>query len=141
MEAKKRIRPTMAQVRELEKQVKDQTEALHERCMEADGWREKYRELKEKHTDILAEAGEALGLKAKAVEALEDAQYELRQVKKALDEVHCQMDGMKAMNEKLERKVEGDEELIALLRQENDRMGTRLYEMQNRGLLARIFNK
>ena len=138
----------MAQVRELEKQVKDQTEALHERCMEADGWREKYRELKEENAglmqrvhELISEAGEAVGLKALALEELEKAQDELKQVKKALDEVRCQMDGMKAMNEKLERKVEGDEELIALLRQENDRMGTRLYEMQNRGLLARIFNK
>ena len=43
METKKRIRPNLTQVRELEKKLAEQTEALHDRCQEADGWREKYR--------------------------------------------------------------------------------------------------
>ena len=42
---KKRIRPNLTQVRELEKKLAEQTEALHDRCQEADGWRERYRNL------------------------------------------------------------------------------------------------
>lgn len=42
---KKRIRPSLTQVRELERKLAEQTEALHDRCQEADGWRERYRNL------------------------------------------------------------------------------------------------
>lgn len=45
IKTKKRIRPSLTQVRELERKLAEQTEALHDRCQEADGWRERYRNL------------------------------------------------------------------------------------------------
>ena len=45
IKTKKRIRPSLTQVRELERKLAEQTEALHDRCYEADGWRENYRNL------------------------------------------------------------------------------------------------
>lgn len=59
----KRQRATLTQVRELEKKLQENYEALHMACEESNGWREKYRELKEEYL-AYRKANKAIDLKA-----------------------------------------------------------------------------
>ena len=123
----KRQRATLTQVRELEKKLQENYEALHMACEESNGWREKYRELKEEYLayrkakhEYIAQAGEAVGLKALAEQKLEEAINALKQLRKDFEDMKASLDKEK---------------------QENDILRTKLQKMYTRGLWQRITNK
>ena len=125
--ATKRIRPTLGKQRELEKKLQENYEALHMACEESNGWREKYREkekeanfLHEQKHGLITEAGEAIGMKALAVEKLEEAINALKQLRKDFEDMKASLDKEK---------------------QENDILRTKLQKMYTRGLWQRITNK
>lgn len=98
---KKRIRPNLTQVRELEKKLAEQTEALHDRCQEADGWRENYRNLlfqKRMLERELKETRETNAYHRRAVEVLDK------------------------QNQNLQREIRHLEDARVLLAKENERL-------------------
>lgn len=101
IKTKKRIRPSLTQVRELERKLAEQTEALHDRCQESDGWRERYRNLLfEKRT------------LEKDMKELKNTNSYNRSLANTLD----------VQNQTLQRKVRQLEEARVLLVEENERL-------------------
>lgn len=106
MEEKKKVRPTWTMVKNLEKKLAEAEETVHRQCVELDAWREKYRELAAKNA-------EAVGLKAKAVQRLEEAEAMLQNAK--------------------DRVIECNK-ITQQAKKECDRL-------RSRGLIARILNR
>lgn len=109
---KKRIRPNLTQVRELERKLAEQTEALHDRCQEADGWRERYR-------NLLVEKR----LLEKNMKELKETNSYNRRLADTLD----------VQNQNLRREIQHLEDARVLLAKENERL-------INRNWWQRLFN-
>ena len=151
----KRVRPTVAQVREME-------DVIHRQCVELDAWREKYRTLDSQYVKFRRElsAGKVvpeseydyvLKLKTqyerekavleKKVSLLEATCYEKQKALERLDSEKVTLEmSNRSMEDELRRNVNRHERDAKHWREKAIECETEMLRLQSRGFWSRLFN-
>jgi len=113
MEEKKRVRPTVAQVREME-------EVIHQQCVDLNGWREKYRELVDSNKILARCAGDPV---------------------KIVNELRCKNETLEKSNLFLEQEISRlrDENDSIVMKCKD--LCDEVISLKHRGFWSRLFNR
>ena len=151
----KRVRPTVAQVREME-------ETVHRQCVELDAWRDKYRELDRRYKKFRKEmeAGKVVpeseygnvvklnkqyegekGVLEKKVSLLEATCDEKQKALERLDSEKVTLEmSNRSMEDELKRNANRHEGELKRWKEKAIDCETELMRLQSRGFFARLFN-